>query len=144
MPLPFSKESVTWFFYWEGWGNCAFLETKDWIDQVKVLLTQIYPILCKTMDYSQPGSSVLGILQARILEWVAVPISSRSFWLGDRTQVSCMAGKFFTVWASREVWWHFLICSVYQSRALKFTSPNLVFLLYQEWATQRTLFFLGK
>ena len=102
----------------------AAAETKDWIDQVKVLLTQIYPILCKTMNYSQPGSSVPGILQARILEWVAIPISRGSFWLRDQTQVSCMAGKFFTIWATREVWWHFLICSVYQSRALEFTSPN--------------------
>ena len=44
-----------------------------------------------------------GILQARILEWVAFPFSSRSSQPRDWTQVSCIAGKFFTNWAMREV-----------------------------------------
>ena len=43
-----------------------------------------------------------GILQARILEWVAMPSSRRSSQLRDRTQVFCIAGRFFTVWATRE------------------------------------------
>ena len=42
------------------------------------------------------------ILQARILEWVAYPFSSRSFWPRNQTQVSCIAGRFFTNWATRE------------------------------------------
>ena len=45
---------------------------------------------------------VHGILQARILEWVAYPFSSRSSWPGNRTEVSCIAGRFFTNWAIRE------------------------------------------
>ena len=48
------------------------------------------------MDYSLPGSSVHGILQARILEWVALPFSRGSFQPRDWTQVSCIAGGFFT------------------------------------------------
>ena len=52
--------------------------------------------------YSPPGSSVPGILQARILEWVAIPSSRASSWPRDRTQVSCIAGWFFTIWATRE------------------------------------------
>ena len=40
---------------------------------------QSYPILCDPMDYSPPGSSVHGILQARILDWVAMPSSRGSF-----------------------------------------------------------------
>ena len=52
--------------------------------------------------YSPPGFSVYGILQARILEWVAVPFSRGSSQPKDRTQVSHIAGRFFTVWASRE------------------------------------------
>ena len=52
------------------------------------------------MDYSLPGSSVHGILQARILEWVAIPLSRGSFWPRDRTQVSCIAGRLFTIWLS--------------------------------------------
>ena len=46
--------------------------------------------------YSLPGSSVHGILQARVLEWVAMPSSRESFQVRDRTQVSCIAGRFFT------------------------------------------------
>ena len=41
--------------------------------------------------------SVHGILQARILEWIAIPFSRGSSWPRDRTQVSCMAGRFFTI-----------------------------------------------
>ena len=46
--------------------------------------------------------TVHGILQARILEWVAFPFSSGSYQPRDQTQVSCMAGRFFTSWATRE------------------------------------------
>ena len=45
---------------------------------------------------------VHGIFQARILEWVAVPFSRRSSWLKDQTQVSHIAGGFFTSWVTRE------------------------------------------
>ena len=47
------------------------------------------------MDYSPPGSSVHGILQARILEWVAIPFSRGSFQPRDRIQVSSIA-----IWAT--------------------------------------------
>ena len=47
------------------------------------------------MDYSSPGSSVHGILQARILKWVAVPFSRGSFQPRNQTQASCTAGGFF-------------------------------------------------
>ena len=46
--------------------------------------------------------TVHGVLQARILEWVAFPFSRGSFQPGDRTQVSRVAGEFFTSWATRE------------------------------------------
>ena len=49
--------------------------------EVKVSATQSYPTLCDPMDCSPRGSSVHGILQARILEWVAIPFSRGSFWL---------------------------------------------------------------
>ena len=58
---------------------------------------------CDPMDCSSPsGSSVHGIPLARILEWVAIPYSGGSSWPRDRTQVSCTAGRFFTVWVTRE------------------------------------------
>ena len=53
------------------------------------------------LDSSPPGSSVHGILQARTLEWVAIPFSRRSSPPKDQTHVSCIAGRFFTVWATR-------------------------------------------
>ena len=54
------------------------------------------------MDCGLPGSSVHGILQAWILEWVAIPFSKESSWPRDWTQVSRIAGRFFTIWATRE------------------------------------------
>ena len=58
---------------------------------------------CNPMDCSLPGSSVPGILQVRILEWVAISYSRGSSWPRDQTQVSCMWGRFFTIWATGEV-----------------------------------------
>ena len=57
---------------------------------------------CNPMDCSPPGSSVHGILQARILEWVAISFSRRSSQPKDRTRVSSVAGWFFTIWATQE------------------------------------------
>ena len=58
------------------------------------------------MNCSPPGSFVHGILQARILEWVAIRFSRGSFRPSDGTLVSHIAGRFFTVWATRESWWN--------------------------------------
>ena len=66
---------------------------------MKVLVAQSCRTLCDPMDYSPPGSSVHGILQARILGRVAFPFSRGSFQPRDRTQVSHIAGRFFTIWA---------------------------------------------
>ena len=54
------------------------------------------------MDYSLPGSLVHGILQERILEWVAISFSRGSSWPRNQTLVSCIANRFFTDWAMRE------------------------------------------
>ena len=54
------------------------------------------------MVYSPPGSSVHRILQVRIVEWVAILFSWGSSQPRDRTQVSCIAGEFFTIWATGE------------------------------------------
>ena len=69
---------------------------------MKVLVTQSCPTLCDHLDCSPPGSSVHRILQARILEWVAILFSRGSSQPKDRTQVSHIAGRFFTIWATRE------------------------------------------
>ena len=60
-----------------------------------VLVTQLCLTLCDPIDYSPPGSSLLGIFQARILEWVAIPFSRGSSWPRDRIQVSYIADRFF-------------------------------------------------
>ena len=68
----------------------------------KVLVAQSCPTLCDPMDCSPPGSSVHGILQARILEWIAMPSSRVSSWPRDQTHVSCIASRFLTIWVTRE------------------------------------------
>jgi len=60
------------------------------------LVDELCLTLCDLMDCSLPGSSVYGIPQAGILEWVTICFSRRSSWSGDQTHVSCLAGKFFT------------------------------------------------
>ena len=66
-----------------------------------MLVAQSCPTLCNPMDCSPPGSSVHGILQARTLEWVAICFSKGSSRPRDWTQVSRIAGKLFTIWATR-------------------------------------------
>ena len=70
------------------------------ISEVKV--AQSCLTLWDAMDCSLPGSSVHGILQARILEWVVFPFSRGSSKPRDPTQVSHIAGGFFTIRATRE------------------------------------------
>ena len=80
------------------WWYCSnFLNA--W--KVEVLVTQSCPTLCDPMVYSLPSSSVHLLLQARVLDSVAI------FFLGSTqprnwTHVSCIAGKFFTIWVTRE------------------------------------------
>ena len=55
-------------------------------------------LFCDPMDCSPPGSSVHGIFWARIQEWVAIPSSTGHSPPRDQTQVSCTAGRLFTIW----------------------------------------------
>ena len=73
-----------------------------WGGAVKVLVAQLCPTLCDPMHRSPSGSSVHGILQARILKWGAIPFSRGSSRPRDRTLVSHITGGFFTIWATRE------------------------------------------
>ena len=58
---------------------------------LSMLCAKSYPTLCDPMDCISSGSSVHEILQARILEWVAIPFSRGSIYM-DRTHVSCVSG----------------------------------------------------
>ena len=65
-------------------------------------VAQSSPSVCDPMDCSPPGSSIHGILQARILGWVAISSSRGSSPPRDWTQVSRIVGRCFTLWATRE------------------------------------------
>ena len=80
-------------YMWQGWIDSP---------RVCVLVGQWCPTLCNPMNCSLPGSSVHGILQARILEQVAISFSRGSSWLRDWTWVSCIASRCFNIWATRE------------------------------------------
>ena len=75
-----------------------FLMNHIWQElKVKLLIAQLFPTFCDPTDYS-----VHEILQARILEWVSISFSRGSSWPRDWTQVSQIAGRFFTIWDTRE------------------------------------------
>ena len=85
----------------------------SWTQSNKVSVAGLCLTLCDPMDCSLPGSSVHTIFQARILEWVAISFSRGSSWSRDLTQVFCIAGRLFTVWATREATKHVCICSLF-------------------------------
>ena len=60
------------------------------------LVTKSCLTLCDPMDFSLPVSSVLGIFQMRILEWIAISFSRGSSQPRGQTWISCIAGRFFT------------------------------------------------
>ena len=92
-----------------------------------VLVAQTCLTLCDLMDCSPPGSSVRGILQARILESVAIPFSRGCFWPRSQTQISDIAGRFLTVWATREALLFIKNCQiVFQSGCTIFAFPSAV------------------
>ena len=78
---------------WPESGVCWLVECKCLISVYTCMHAQLCSTLCNPMDYSLPVSSVHGILQARVLEWVAIPFSRGSSWARDQTRVSCIAGR---------------------------------------------------
>ena len=68
------------------------------------LVAKWCPALLDSMNCSLPGFSVHGILQARILEWVAIPFSRGIFSTRDRTWVSRIASRFFNKWGQHISW----------------------------------------
>ena len=102
-PLPASLSTVcspnTIHNSWVQNMHSIKLKQTDKMLWNEVLVTQSCLTLCNPMDCSPPGSAVHGILQERILEWVAIPFSREFSWHRVRTWVSCLAGRFFTIWA---------------------------------------------
>ena len=85
------------------WQMCVFSIIFEVILKAEVKLdTQSCPTLWDSVDCSSSGSSVHGILQAKILEWVAISFSWGFSWSRDLTHVSSITGRFFINWATRE------------------------------------------
>ena len=124
-------------------------------------VAQLCQTLCDPMDGSLPGS-IHGIFQARILEWVAISFSIGSSWPRDRTWVSHIAGRCFTVWATRKVnpycwlfmhvtppgtsyllgWWQKLWFSLFNIKVFPFSFISLGIWIFLIWcqAHRRLLF----
>ena len=87
------------------WENGLFRESavrRGQILTAKSLVTQSCPTLCNPMDCNLPGSSLRGIFQERVLEWVAISFFRGSSQPRNQTWVSCIAGRYFIIWAMRE------------------------------------------
>ena len=93
---------------WESLGLQGNQTSQSWIfitrtdTESESEVAQSCPTLCDPVDCSLPGSSVHGIFQARILEWVAISFSRGSSWPRDRTRVSRIGGRHLNLWATRE------------------------------------------
>ena len=93
------------YFCIAGW---FFTISATWevpLNECEVKVTKSCPTLCDPMDCSLPGSSIHGIFQARILEWIAVYSSRGSSQFRNWTQLSCIASWYFTIWAIRDGLW---------------------------------------
>ena len=118
----------------------VYICTSEWVKIAQSCLT-----FCSSMDCSPPGSSVLGILQARILEWVAVPFSRGSSWPWDWTQVSCIAGRFFTIWATREALYMYVYLYMYiYAYAYKHTHTHIMVSLLSPFWGNSLMFYMGE
>ena len=86
------------YSWWEStgcWPQIAKVKVKSEVAQSR-------PTLCDPRDWSLSGSSVHGIFQARVLEWIAISFYRGSSRPRNPSWVSCIAGRRFTVWATRE------------------------------------------
>ena len=148
-PLHWQGDSFSFLIYFFYWRIIAlqnfvfFCQTSTWIShrytyESESEVAQLCLTLCDPMDCSPPGSSVHGIFQARILEWVVISFSRGSSWPRDWTQVSHIISRCFTIWATREVlyihiptpFWNFLP-SLSQSQPSKLIQSSCLSLLSQ-------------
>ena len=87
-----------------------------WSEVAQLCLTLCDPMDCSLPGFSVHGIFVHGIFQARVLEWVAISFSRGSSWLRDGTQVSCISGRCFTLWVTREAlrWYRREVCTLFR------------------------------
>ena len=104
-----TSDPLNWqFWVWDP-ELCILMSSPDNWDAhcclrttILMLVAQSCPTLFDSIDYSPPVSFVHGIVQARILQWVAIPFSKGSSWPRDGTWESCISGRFFIIWATNK------------------------------------------
>ena len=96
---------------------------------VCVLVAQPCLTLCDPTDCSPPGFSVHGILQPRILEWIAIPFSRGTSQPRDWSLVSCIAGRFITVWATGK---SIYVCFIDYAKHFDYVDHNKRWKILQE------------
>ena len=101
LELQLQHQSFQWMFRIDFFSECVpyhpgFLS----IISVTFVFTESVGCTVLSMNCRPPCSSVHGILQARILDWVAIAFSRGSSWHRDQTLVSCIEGRFFTFWGT--------------------------------------------
>ena len=99
-------------------------------------VAQSYLTPCNPMGCSPPGSSVHEIFHSRVVEWVAISFSRVSSWLRDQTQVSLIAGRRFTIWATKEAIYQMLdtvirITTIFQTLGVTLLGSACLFLQKQ-------------
>ena len=100
--MQFMDEVLEASFHCQGYQTPTFQRFSSFTGICRINGMRSCLTLYNPMNCGLPGSSVHGILQARILGWVAIPFSRESSQPRDWTQVFCTAGGFFTIWATRE------------------------------------------
>ena len=108
METPLGKQRQTPEWWMRGWA-CIVLPRLSSLKDTRLcaVLSRFSHVWLVVTPWTVAHQAPLpmGILQARRLEWVVMPSSWGSSQPRDRTRVSCIAGGFFTNWATREVWW---------------------------------------
>ena len=134
--------TTTFFWYKFGFGKCfgASFWSNHWLVIANCMkmkseseVAQSCPTLCDPMDCSLPGFSIHGIFQGRVLDLVAFSFSRGSSQPRDRTQVSHIVGRCFTLWATREA--HYFLSHV------TVWLRNCLFLLHSIRKTLKTMLF---
>ena len=109
-----------YLFYYVTYSSIeGMLWVTDLVSINQRSVAQLCSTLCDPTDCSPPGSPVHGLLQARMLEWVAISFFKGYSWPRDRTHVSCTSGRFFTVCATRETFpklWVIMLVEAVQAR----------------------------
>ena len=155
------KKSAVFSYSTVTWKIGTHKQIRKWCyhcpRHIPVLSCFSHVWLCGPMDCSLPASSVHGILQARILEQVAISFSRVSSQPRNQSQVSCISGRFFTIWAIREAlqkgiframklycvilhWW--MHVTIHLSKLIDCTTPRMnpnlnygpwMMMVYQSW-----------